>query len=359
MRKTTKQIVALFFILLGTAAISQTYDSPESAEYDYANSRWLIGNTGSDEILARNSEGELSIFAENLGGSPYGIEIVDDVLYCCIGSSIKGYTLADGENVFNAAIGGGAFLNGLTHDNFGNLYTTDFSGKKIYKVHIATQTATQVASGLGQSPNGIIFDEDGNRCIFVNWGANAPVKAIDLISLEVSTLATTTLNSCDGIARDGNGNYYISAWGTQSVYRFDAQFANTPEVVATGLSSPADIFYNTIDNILAIPNSGDDTVDFLSITLGVPSFDPGSFSVKVFPNPVAANSVLDFQLNEPMKVSAEVFDIQGRSVHTVKFADDAMQSGQVMISDAGLNLGVYFVVFRGGKYFKTIPIVVK
>ena len=31
----------------------------------------------------------------------------------------------------------------------------------------------------------------------------------------------------------------------------------------TGMSNPADIYYNQFDNILAIPNSGNNTVDFV------------------------------------------------------------------------------------------------
>jgi hypothetical protein len=359
MKKITIRIAALLFMLSGATAISQTYDGPESAEYDYANSRWLIGNTGSNKILARDTNGQLSVFINDVGAGPYGIEIVGNVLYCCSGSSVKGYNLSDGANVFNVAVGGNAFLNGLAHDNSGDLYATDFSGKKIFKIVVATQTSSAVATGLIQSPNGIVFDQANNRCVFVNWGTNAPIKAMDVTTFAVSTIATTTLNSCDGITRDGNGDYYISAWGSQSVYRYNSQFTGQPEVIATNLSDPADIFYNTADNILAIPSSGDDTVDFLSVTLGTSSFTDRFRSVKIFPNPVVANSVIGFELAEPMEVSAQIFDIQSRSVHTIKFTEGAIQSGQVAIGEAGLRPGAYFIVLKADSYLKTIPVVVK
>ena len=157
----------LFFTLI---AFAQTYSGLESAEFDYANDRWLIANTTSHQVLARNSAGVLTVFATGLVSGPYGIEIVGDTLYCCSGASVKGYSLATGANVFNLNVGA-TFLNGMTHDNSGNLYATDFSAKKIFKINIATQAFSAVASSLVQSPNGIIFDEANNRCVFVNWGS--------------------------------------------------------------------------------------------------------------------------------------------------------------------------------------------
>ena len=165
-----RRITTLSFLLFTLIAFAQTYSGPESAEYDYANNRWLISNTTSHQVLARNSAGVLTVFATGLVSGPYGIEIVGDTLYCCSGASVKGYSLATGANVFNLNVGA-TFLNGMTHDNSGNLYATDFSAKKIFKINIATQAFSAVASSLVQSPNGIIFDEANNRCVFVNWGS--------------------------------------------------------------------------------------------------------------------------------------------------------------------------------------------
>ena len=86
-----KNIYLLLFTLLSYSIFAQSYSGPESVEYDYINNRWLIANTSSHQVLARNSSGVLSVFATGLVSGPYGIEIVGDVLYCCSGSSIKGY----------------------------------------------------------------------------------------------------------------------------------------------------------------------------------------------------------------------------------------------------------------------------
>lgn len=354
-----KNIYLFLFTIISSSIFAQAYSGPESVEYDYANSRWLIANTSSHQVLARSTSGVLSIFATGLVSGPYGIEIVGDVLYCCSGSSIKGYNLSDGVNVFNLNVGG-TFLNGLTHDNSGNLYTTDFSAKKIIKINIAAQTFTTIATSLPQSPNGIIFNEATNSCVFVNWGSNAPIKSINLDTNVVTTLLSTTMSNCDGIAKDASGNYYISNWGMQNVLKYNSNFSNNAEIVISGLSSPADIFINTIDNVLGIPNSGNNTVTFFELpALSTPS-NENSFldSVIIYPNPITALSVLKVELPEEMKVTAKIVDIQGRIIADLISKDTVLQNSSIQMNVDNLNSGIYFVIFNANELSKTISFIV-
>lgn len=353
-----KKITTFLFIVITSTVFSQSYNGPESTEYDYTNSRWLIANTSSHQVLARSSSGALTVFATLTGSGPYGIEIVDNVLYCCNGNSVKGYSLVNGASVFNVNVGG-SFLNGITHDNSGNLYVTDFSAKKIFKIVIATSTFSTIATGLVQSPNGIVFDEANNRCVFVNWGSNAPIKAINLSTYTVSTLLPTTNSNIDGIARDASGNYYISTWGSQNVLRYDSAFANPPISIATNLSNPADIAINMVDNVLAIPNSGNNTVTFVNLNLNTNSFEENWFkSISVSPNPVVSIATLKFELNFSMKVSAKIVNMEGKTVENLYFNDEALQNGSVNIDFSYLNSGVYYLVFNADTNSKTIPLLV-
>jgi hypothetical protein len=353
-----KKITILLFLAITSTVFSQSYNGPESTEYDYTNSRWLIANTTSHQVLARSSAGTLTVFATLTGTGPYGIEIVGDVLYCCNGASVKGYSLVNGANVFSVNVGA-SFLNGIAHDNSGNLYVTDFSGKKIFKVVIVTATFSTIATGLAQSPNGIVYDEANNRCVFANWGANAPIKAIDLTSFAVTTLLPTTNSNIDGITRDGSGNYYISTWGSQNVLRYDSAFANPPVSIATGLSNPADISVNVVDNVLAIPNSGNNTVTFVNLNLETDSFEGNWLkSISVSPNPIVSIATLKFELNASMKISAEIVNIEGKTVGNLYFNDEALQNGSVDIDLSYLNSGVYYLVFRADTNSKTIPLLV-
>jgi hypothetical protein len=49
-----------------------------------------------------------------------------------------------------------------------------------------------VASTPGQ-PNGIFYEKSKNRLVFVNWGNNAPISAVDLSDNKVRL-------NCDGLS---------------------------------------------------------------------------------------------------------------------------------------------------------------
>ena len=335
--------ILVFVLLLSSVFVNaQSYSGPESVEYDYAGRRWLIANTSSHQVLSRDSSGTLSIFASGLGSGPYGIEIVGDTLFCCSGGSIKGYLLSTGTSVFNLNIGA-SFLNGMTHDNSGNLIATDFSSKKIFKINIAAQTFSAIASAMTTTPNGIVFDSLNNRCVYVNWGSNAPICAIDMTTNAITTLTPTTLSSCDGVTRDGSGRYYVSTWGTQSVVRFDSSFTGPPTTVATSLSSPADIYYNVLGDTLAIPNSGNNTVTFVNFPSTVDVNEQDEISnFDLYPNPVMTGSSLNVTMQNGMQVKLELLNNQGQIVVSRVFHDFTL-SKICKLETTALKPGLYFL----------------
>lgn len=306
-------LLTLLLVLCCLPAISQTYNSPESIEFDYANNRWLIANNSGSNILARSSAtGTLTVFT-SLPVGPHGLEIVDTVLYVCDGARIRGYGLTGAAEVFNVNLGA-TFLNGLTHDDSGNLFATDFSAKKIYRISIASGTFNVFATGLTKSPNGIIYDQPNNRCVFVNWGASASIMAVSLADSSVSTVKTTSLSNIDGIARDAAGNYFVSSWGLNGISMFDNTFTTGPTTVVSGLNNPADICYNTLTDTLGVPNAGSSlnntTYHYLGGVTAIQQPDPFP-SVRVYPNP-AVDEVYVQLLAEPVNAGWVVTDLQGR-----------------------------------------------
>ena len=254
-------LLSFFSFLLVLTSGAQSFDGCESVEFDVVNNRYLISNPGSGEIIARSASGVLSVFKSGISPDPYGIEIMGNTIYACCGGRIKGYdliTAAEVTNINTAA----TFLNGITHDNSGNLFATDFSGKKIYRINPAASTFNIMASGLVQSPNGIVYDPANKQLVFVNWGSNAPIKAMSLADSVVTVITTTTLGNCDGIAFNGLNKYYISCWTGQKAVSFNSTFTGPPVTEVTGLSNPADIFYNQASDTLAIPNSNNSTLRF-------------------------------------------------------------------------------------------------
>ncbi|HRH66084.1 MAG TPA: T9SS type A sorting domain-containing protein [Bacteroidia bacterium] len=339
-----KSALLIPLLFLSFITIAQTYSGPESVEYDYAARRWLIANTSSHQVLSRDSSGTLSVFASGLGSGPYGIEIVGDTLFCCSGSSIKGFLLSSGAPVFTLNVGA-SFLNGLTHDDSGNLIATDFSAKKIFKVNIAAQTFSAIASNMTNTPNGIVFDGANNRCVIVTWGSNAPILGIDMVTYALSTILPTTLSSCDGITRDGSGRYYVSTWGTQSIVRFDSSFSAPPLTVADSLSSPADIFYNVVGDSLAVPNSGNNTVTFIGFpsTVGL-NEQSDELAFSIYPNPVASGGDIHVLMEKNRIGKFELFNAHGQIISSASISNSASGKWNAVTFGTGdLKKGIYFL----------------
>jgi len=243
---------------------TQNYNGPESIEFNYLTESYFIANSNNGQILELDSNNELSIFASNLGSGPHGLEIVNNILYACSGGRLKGFDLNDGAQILNYNLNG-SFLNGITHkENI--LFITDFSDRKLYVYNIDAQTHDEMVS-FDKNPNGTYWDDLNNRLFVVFWGNNAPICQINLFALDgpvdipYEIVINTGLGNLDGITMDQCGNFYVSAWSSNAIHKYNNDFSET-DIVATNMSYPADIFFNQFDDVLAIPNSGNNTISF-------------------------------------------------------------------------------------------------
>jgi sugar lactone lactonase YvrE len=360
-----KMILCLSAVLLATAGFSQAYNSPESIEFDYANNRWFIANNGGNNILARNSSnGVRTVFATGFSaGGPHGLEIVNDTLYVCAGANLKAFNInSPGTLLFNIPLGA-TFLNGITHDNTGNLYITDYSGNKIYRFNTNTrQFNVFVSSGIS-SPNGIIFDQPNNRCVFVQWAG--AIRAVSLSDSTVTTLVTSAssgLNQVDGITKDGAGNYFVSSWSPIRITRYTNTFTSPANVVSAGLSNPADIFYNVVTDTLGVPNSGsgnNTTYHYFGSATGISeAVAAGKLSLSVNPNPIIKAAEINYDLPENSKVLIELFDIKGTLMKTIVNEDQIKGKQTTFFSKSGLAAGTYLLKIETDSYLETKRIMI-
>lgn len=284
-----KQLLFALGLLPGLLLNAQSFNSPESVDYDAAGGRWLVGQNGSGLVhVLSPATNTLSAFASGIPSGPHGIETVGDTVFVCDGANLKGFNRLTGAQVINENLGA-TFLNGITSDGGANLFITDFSAKKIYRFNRLTLAHNIMVTGLVKSPNGIYYDGPGNRCVFVNWGSNTTIMAMSLSDSTTTVLATPGLSNIDGITRDAAGNWYVTSWGNQSLMKFDPAFANAPVAVLTGLSNPADIDINTAGDSIGIPNSGNaNNVVFFTVSTTV-GLNPmqRNLLVSVFPNPAS------------------------------------------------------------------------
>tara|TARA_B100000902_G_scaffold394748_1_gene451711 strand:+ start:1636 stop:2589 length:954 start_codon:yes stop_codon:yes gene_type:complete len=265
-----KHIILLF--LFPILNYGQNYNGPESIEYSPNSASYFISNSGNGQVLELDNNNNLSIFVNNLQAGPHGLELVqqdigtewsEQFLYACSGGQLYGYDF-NGNEILNYDLNG-SFLNGITHrintSSEVDLFITDFSAKKLYQYSISENMHYEICS-FSKNPNGVYYDAMNNRLLVVCWGWNAPIYDINISEGTYTTIINTGLANIDGITMDQCGNLYISVWGTNSIHKYNSDFSES-EIIIDGLNNPADIYYNTFDNIIAIPNSGNNTIDLI------------------------------------------------------------------------------------------------
>lgn len=326
-------VVTLFSLC--SISYSQSFSGPESVEFDALNNRYLVSNKGAVKSIQSVVPGQAPVLFTSNVTSPAGLEILGNKLWVCDATRIKSFDLTTGLMVNNINVGG-TFLNGITSDGVQFLFVSDFSAKKIYRINTLTEGFNVMVANTVSTPNGMWYDGANNRLVFVNWGGSAAIKAVSLADSTLSTITSTAIGNCDGIGSDAAGNYFVSAWSQQAIYKFDNAFAN-PVSVVTGLSNPADIYYNTSNDTLAVPNTQNNTVTFhfMGSSVGISTTMLES-PLHIFPNPIQSDQVLTIELTNSSHVSMKIYSLEGRLLaHPI---NEFKEKGNVLIDIMKLNL---------------------
>ena len=191
------------------------------------------------------------------------------------------------------------------------------------------------------------------------WGGT--FKSVSLVDSTTATVLASTLTSCDGIAKDGAGNYFVSAWGSNSVTRYTNTFTS-PTTVVTGLTSPADIFYNVLTDTLAVPNSGSlNNVQFyyFGSTIGIDENASSNFNLSINPNPVGENSVINYETKADGKVIIELMDVKGDLVKTISSDNQSAGKHAANFDASTIYSGTYFIKISSDGNNETRKVVIK
>jgi len=286
MRNFITLFLLSFFFLSSHA---QSITSPESVEYDALFDRYLISNSGGNSIVAMDQAGTVTAFASGIPSGPYGLEILDSVLYACAGNSVRGYHLATGVQVFNLNVNA-SFLNGITTDGT-FIYVTDFSGTKIIKVDVDATTFSVLVANTNGTPNGIVYDPDqgGGMLWTAFWGSNAPVKGY-MLDGSAGPVVPTTLSNIDGITRDCFGDLYLASWSPDAITRLVIG-PNTLTNMGWSVANPADIDFDAVNSRICIPNTGSSTVTLEDLNVCATAVEERAYgsTFSVYPNPTTDN----------------------------------------------------------------------
>jgi len=349
-------ILVLFQIFLHAQFF---YNNPESVVYDSINDRYLVSNWGDGSIVQVNWEGEISYFSAILSRIA-GLYIYEDMLL--VASNLEpyigliGFDLNTDEMVLNIPIEGSGLLNDITSDSNGFVYITDYWDTKVFKVNIIEQTYSIFALDGLTDPNGIVYDEPNNRLLVTSTiYPTYPLFAINIDDGSVSIAIITNIPSQDGIALDNEGNFYISSWYTNSCHRYDPGFENPPEVITSGHSGPADIFFDRINNKLCVPNFNNNTVEFIPIDQNSTEDNEivDQINLYNYPNPFRTSSTISFSLTTE-NTGLMIFNIKGQKIKTFLNLQIKKSKNQQILWDGkdnnGLDLssGIYLCTLKTG-----------
>jgi len=336
---------------------SNLLNNPESVVYDSSESRYLVSNWGDGNIIAIDSTGTQTYFNTDMDQAA-GLHIVGNIIYAASteGSvtGIVGFDLASGLRICTMDIPEKELLNDITSDGSDYLYVTDCDADRIYCVRLSDMSySTLVDTGLGY-PNGIIYDEASSCLLVLNGGlAGRPILSVSLEDTSLSVIAETGLNGIDGLSVDNSGYTYFSSWETDKVYRYSPAFTNPPEIVSEGHINPADIYVNTIDDILAVPNFNGNSVDL--VPLGPQTFVSGGETVqselciRISPNPFRHVTRLEPSiLSGVSDGNLSIYSLDGRLVRTLSDPGESSYFIWNGTNDLGHSVppGIYVTLFE-------------
>jgi len=270
MSKAMVLLTGVILMLTPLVATGQNLlNEPESVVYDPLYDRYLVSNWADGNIIAIDMDGNQSVFCTLTGANLAGLHIDGEILFAAANNGVNpgltGINLHTGEIIKVIYIAGQSTINGIVTDSSGYLYVTEWDYYIIFKVDFDAGTYTTFVNTELDQPNGMSFDAANNRILVTSsLSAGQPIKAVSLKDSTVSTIISTGITSLDGLTRDPFGNCYFSSWDTDAVHAYDSNFTNPANVISSGHTNPADIFYDRYHHVIAVPNFDANRLDLIN-----------------------------------------------------------------------------------------------
>jgi sugar lactone lactonase YvrE len=232
---------------------------PESAAYDPARDAIYVSNydayhpsggAGLQYLSKYSADGKIEALQWVTGlNNPTGLAVRGDRLYAVEGRQLAEVDIPTATIVRRYPAPAAGFLNDVAISDDGDVYVSDSRGSAIFKLG-ADRLDEWLRSPEITAPNGVhvsrgklIVAANGDRCL----------KAVDLSTKQVSTIATLPLGLIDGVKTDADGNYLVS-------YNEGQLLRVTPDGKVTtllDLSAPgtniADFDYVPTKNLFVLP----------------------------------------------------------------------------------------------------------
>jgi sugar lactone lactonase YvrE len=354
-------VLTLCVLLFSSPSKTQTLTQIESVEYIDATGQFVVSN-GTSIVVVDNTGSPTGYFG-NGASAQYGMEVLNNALVVINNNMIVAYDVQSGSSLGSCSIPGVQFLNGMASDGISSVYVTDFSGKKIYKIDcsdFANMTSTTLVNNTTDTPNGICFDGANNRLVYVCWGANAKIKAVDLTTNTTSVLVNGSgLSNMDGIDITPNGDFYCSSWSPARITKYNNDFSSSTVIPVTGLTSPADLCYADGLEILAIPN-GNQTVIMVSQPLtAISESNQLINSVELWPNPSSGCFTIALTAKVAFSANLDLIDVTGKVMRACGKLVHPGGRIQLNLSLTDIPQGAYWLRVYGDNQTEVLPILIQ
>ena len=239
------------------------FATPESVLHDWSADVYLVSNINGSP-LAKDGNGFISRLAPDgsvtelkwIDGAedgvtlhaPKGMALRRDTLFVTDIDVVRLFDRATGAPIGNWPVQGSTFLNDVAVGPDGAVYVTD-SGLRagpdgfvrsgtdaVYKSTPEGELVALVSGDALGGPNGIVVD--GGRVMFVTFGTGR-VHLVQRETGTISGLPSPPAGQLDGVVKVTEGQFLISSWEGQAVYRLGGGGLYTTEV--DSVEAPADI----------------------------------------------------------------------------------------------------------------------
>jgi hypothetical protein len=244
-----------FFVFLASLNVSGQFWNPYRMTSD--GSSFFVTNRGTGAVSKLDSTFAHSLIITGLH-SPndifYGSFAGNSALMVIDSNYAKLYDPSTYAPYFNITIPAVEAHDGVFNPSNPNVfYIGDRGGNKILRGTVGSApfypiTFDTLVSGISR-PAGMILNNQG-KLIVVSNTTNSKVYEVNISTGAKSVVLSTNLDDFNDIAQDNEGNYYITCWGDDNLYRYDSTFGNQYKV--TTFNNPSGLYANLDDDFLGI-----------------------------------------------------------------------------------------------------------
>lgn len=248
-------LTSLFLFSLTVASLAQ-YNDPYRMTYD--GNSYYVTNKGNGTVTKIDSVGATSTAISGLY-SPndifYGSVAGNSVILILDSNTIKIYDSTTLGNLLNLPITGAVDAHDgvFNPNNTNEFFISDRGDDKIIKGTIGSApffpiSYSTLCTGIF-NPTGITFNTIG-KLIVVSDTTAGKVYEVDIASGNKTVVLNSTRDYLNDVVQDAQGNYYITNWGDDRLYRYSSTW--TDETSINNYNNPSGLYANLTDGLLGI-----------------------------------------------------------------------------------------------------------